>query len=140
MVKEIKNEARSFGREIEVFTVGQIVCRPTQKEADDYYRYATIEMADWGSIDRMMQIKNLTPQTLGDKAFAEKRMYFAARAIGGYPFVGSPDRIASELADLSRSGVRGIAFSMINYLNELPLFRDEVLPRLERLGVRAKHN
>jgi hypothetical protein len=29
---------------------------------------------------------------------------------------------------------------MINYLNELPLFRDEVLPRLERLGVRAKHN
>jgi hypothetical protein len=30
-------------------------------------------------------------------------------------------------------------FSMINYLNELPLFRDEVLPRLERLGVRAAH-
>ena len=37
-------------------------------------------------------------------------------------------------------GVRGIAFSMINNLNELPLFRDEVLPRLERLGVRAVHN
>ena len=36
--------------------------------------------------------------------------------------------------------MRGIAFSMINYLNELPLFRDEVLPRLERLGVRAAHN
>ena len=40
----------------------------------------------------------------------------------------------------SRSGVRGIAFSMIKDLNELPLFRDEVLPRLERLGVRAAHN
>jgi hypothetical protein len=37
----------------------------------------------------------------------------------------------------SRSGVRGIAFSMIN---ERPLFRDEVLPRLERLGVRTAHN
>jgi alkanesulfonate monooxygenase SsuD/methylene tetrahydromethanopterin reductase-like flavin-dependent oxidoreductase (luciferase family) len=97
-------------------------------------------MADWGSVVRMMAIKNLTPQTLGDKVFAEKRMYFASRAIGGYPFVGSPDRIADELADLSRSGVRGIAFSMINYLNELPLFRDEVLPRLERHGVRAAHN
>ena len=140
MVKEIKSEARAIGREIEVFTVGQIVCRPTQQEAEDYYRYAVIDMADWGSVDRMMAIKNLTPQTLGDKVFAEKRMYFASRAIGGYPFVGSPDRIADELADLSRSGVRGIAFSMINYLNELPLFRDEVLPRLERLGVRAAHN
>jgi len=31
-----------------MFTVGRIVCRPTQKEADEYYRYATIEMADWG--------------------------------------------------------------------------------------------
>ena len=110
------------------------------KEAEDYYHYAVIEMADWGSVDRMMAIKNLTPQTLGDKVYAEKRMYFASRAIGGYPLVGSPDHIADELADLSRSGVRGIAFSMINYLNELPLFRDEVLPRLERHGVRAAHN
>jgi hypothetical protein len=67
-------------------------------------------------------------------------MYFASRAIGGYPFVGSPDRIADELADLSRSGVRGIAVSMINDLNELPLFRDDVLPRLERFGARAAHN
>ena len=95
-------------------------------------------MADWGSIERMMEIKNLTPQTLGEKAFAEKRYYFASRAVGGYPFVGTPDRIADELATLSRSGIRGIAFSMVNYLDELPFFRDEVLPRLERLGVREK--
>ena len=57
-----------IGREIEVFTVGQVVCRPTQKEAEDYYHYAIIEMADWGSVDRMMEIKNMTPQTLGEKA------------------------------------------------------------------------
>ena len=86
-------------------------------------------MADWGSVDRMMEIKNITPQTLGEKAFKKKREYFASRAIGGYPFVGTPDRVAEELADLSRAGIRGIAFSMINYLDELPLFRDEVLPR-----------
>src|SRR5258708_10801151 len=118
MVKEVKNEARAIGREIEVFTVGQIVCRMTQKEAEDYYRYATIEMADWGSVDRMMAIKNLTPQTLGDKAFAEKRMYFASRAIGGYPFGRSPDHIADPLADLSRSHVRALALSLLNYFND----------------------
>ena len=92
-----------------MFTVGQVVCRPTQKEAEDYYHYAIIEMADWGSVDRMMEIKNITPQTLGEKEYAEKRFYFASRAIGGYPFVGSPDRVAEELADLSRGGMRGIA-------------------------------
>ena len=63
--------------------------------------------------------------------------YFASRAIGGYPFVGTPDRVAEEIANFSRAGVRGIAFSMVNYLDELPLFRDEVLPRLAKAGVRA---
>ena len=38
MVQDIKAEARAIGREIEVFTVGQVICRPTQKEADDYYQ------------------------------------------------------------------------------------------------------
>ena len=139
MIIDVKAKGRALGRDIEVFTVGQVVCRATQKEAEDYYRHATIEMADWGAVDRMMEIKNLTPETLGEKAFAEKRKYFASRALGGYPFVGTPDRIADELADLSRSGVRGIAFSMINYLDELPFFRDEVLPRLEKKCVRAKN-
>ena len=138
MVKDIKAEAAGFGREIEVYTVGQVVCRPTQKEAEEYYRYAIIEMADWGSVDTMLRIKNITPESVGAEEFQKKREYFAAKAIGGFPFVGSPDRIAEEFASLSRSGVRGIAFSFVNYLEELPLFRDEVLPRLERAGVRVK--
>ena len=138
MVKDIKAEARGIDREIEVFSIGQIICRPTQKEAEDYYQHAIIDNADWGSVERMMEIKNLTVQTLGQKAFDEKRFYFASRAVGGYPFVGTPDSVAGELATLSQSGIRGIAFSMVNYLDELPFFRDEVLPRLERVGVREK--
>ena len=43
LVDEVKSEARAIGREIEVFTVGQVICRPTQKEAEDYYHYAIIE-------------------------------------------------------------------------------------------------
>ena len=68
---------------------------------------------------------------------AAKRRYFAANAIGGYPFIGTPDRIADELAAISRAGMRGIALSFVNYLLELPYFCDEVLPRLARLGVRS---
>jgi alkanesulfonate monooxygenase SsuD/methylene tetrahydromethanopterin reductase-like flavin-dependent oxidoreductase (luciferase family) len=136
MVAGIKSDAAALGRDIEVFTVGQVVCRPTQKEAEDYYHYAIIENADWGSVDGMLSIKNITPQTVGAEEYLKKREYFASRAIGGYPLVGSPDHVAEELANLSRGGVRGIGFSMINYLDELPLFRDEVLPRLARLGVR----
>ena len=69
--------------------------------------------------------------------YEAKRRYFAANAIGGYPFVGTPDRVAEELATISRAGMRGIALSFVNYLLELPYFCDEVLPRLARLGLRC---
>ena len=135
-VQEIKDEARALGRDIEVFTIGQVICRPTQEEADDYYHHANIENADWGAIDGMLAQRNITPQTVSAEEFAQKRRYFATHALGGYPFVGTPDKVADELALLSRGGVRGIAVSFVNFLDELPYFRDEVLPRLARMGLR----
>jgi FMNH2-dependent dimethyl sulfone monooxygenase len=137
-VNEVKAAAKSLDRNIEVFTVGQVICRPTQKEADDYYRHANIENADWGALDGMLANKSMTPATMPPDDYYAKRRYFAANAVGGYPFVGTPDRVAEELAIISRAGVRGIGLSFVNYLDELPYFCDEVLPRLERQGVRVK--
>jgi FMNH2-dependent dimethyl sulfone monooxygenase len=135
-VEEIKGRARAFGRDIEVYTVGQVVCRASQQEAEDYYRHAIIDNADWGAVERMMALRNITPQNLSPDEYAAKRQYFAGNAIGGYPFVGTPDKVAQELAGLSHSGLRGIAVSFVDYLGELPYFCAEVLPRLAHLGVR----
>ena len=134
-----QGRSASIGREIDVYTVGQVVCRPTQKEADEYYRYAVIDNADWGAIEQMMALKNVTRQTVTAEVFAQQQQYYAGKAIGGYPFVGTPDRVAEELANISRAGMRGIAVSFVNYLNEIPYFCDEVLPRLARLGIRQPH-
>jgi dimethylsulfone monooxygenase len=135
-VAEVKAQARTFDRDIEVYTVGHVISRATQQEADEYYRHAFIENADWGAVERMMALRNLTRGSLTAEEYAAKRHYFAANAIGGYPFVGTPDKVADELANLSRAGVRGIAFSLVNYVEELPYISDEVLPRLVRLGLR----
>ena len=138
-VQEVKAEARSFGKDIEVYTIGQVICRPTQQQAEDYHHHANVENADWGAIERMLALRGITPQNTSADDYAAKRKFFASHSIGGYPFVGTPDRIAEELAAISHSGVRGIALSFVNYLDELPYFRDEVLPRLARLGVREAH-
>jgi alkanesulfonate monooxygenase SsuD/methylene tetrahydromethanopterin reductase-like flavin-dependent oxidoreductase (luciferase family) len=135
-VQDVKAEARSFGKDIEVYTIGQVICRPSQQAAEDYHHHANVENADWGAIERMLALRGITPQNTLAEDYAAKRKFFASHSIGGYPFVGTPDRIAEELAAISRSGVRGIALSFVNYLDELPYFRDEVLPRLVRLGVR----
>jgi alkanesulfonate monooxygenase SsuD/methylene tetrahydromethanopterin reductase-like flavin-dependent oxidoreductase (luciferase family) len=137
-VAETKAAAQKIGREIEVYTVGQVICRPTQHEAEDYYQHAIIDNADWGAIDGMLANKSITPQTIPPDEYYAKRRYFAANAIGGFPFVGTPDRVAEELDFISQAGVRGIALSFVNYLDEVPYFCDEVLPRLVRRGARVK--
>src|SRR5262245_29739646 len=40
VVTDVKEDSRAQGREIEVYTVGLVVCRETQKEAEDYYQHA----------------------------------------------------------------------------------------------------
>jgi alkanesulfonate monooxygenase SsuD/methylene tetrahydromethanopterin reductase-like flavin-dependent oxidoreductase (luciferase family) len=135
-VADVKAKARALGREIEVYTVGQVICRPSQQEADEYYHHANIENADWGAIERMLALRNITRDTGSAEEFEKRRRYFAANAIGGFPYVGTPDKIAEELANLSRAGLRGVALSFVNYLRDLPYFCGEVLPRLERMGLR----
>src|SRR5262249_27594852 len=85
MGAEIKRDALAGGREIEVYTIGQVVCRPTQREAEDYYRHAVIEHADWGAIDGMLKNRGITRESLPADEYEAKRRYFAANAIGGYP-------------------------------------------------------
>ena len=61
---EVRRRRKAIGRDIEVFTVGQVICRPTQKEADEYYQHVIIDNADWGAIDGMLANKSITPQTM----------------------------------------------------------------------------
>ena len=126
-----------FGREIEVYTQGQVICRPTQREAEDYHYHANVESADWPAIEQMLALKNITRQNTPTDEYTAKRSLQADSGIGGYPFVGTPDKVAAEFAAFSRTGLRGIAVSFVNYLNEAPYFCAEVLPRLARMGLRS---
>jgi alkanesulfonate monooxygenase SsuD/methylene tetrahydromethanopterin reductase-like flavin-dependent oxidoreductase (luciferase family) len=136
-VQAAKDEAAAQNKDLDVYAVGVVTCRPTQKEAEEYYHYATIEQADWSAVDGILGKKNISPATVGEEEFQKQRHHYA-HGLGGLLMVGDPDQIASQLADLSRAGLRGIGFSFVNYLRELPYFCDEVLPRLERMGIREK--
>lgn len=132
----VKEEARGYGREIDVYTVGVVTCRPTMKEAQDYYHYAAVERADWNAVRDILALKQISPETVGQEEYERQRSAYA-NGMGGLPIVGDPDHVAGMLAGLCRAGLRGIGMSMVNYLAELPYFAQEVLPRLERMGVRA---
>ena len=131
--EEAKAQARAHDRELGVFTTCIVTMRPTQREAEEYLHYVE-EHADWNAVDSIMEMRGLNerPPEIRERI---RRGY--ARGMGGTPLTGSPDTIANALAMGAAAGFDGLALSFVNYLDEFPLFRDEVLPRLERLGLRV---
>lgn len=135
-VARVREAGAKHGRNLGAYTVGGITCRPTRKEAEEYFNYAAYENADLEAIDQLMAMKNIRRELVGDIEFEKQRKLYCL-GYSGLPMVGTPDEIAQLLADLSNAGLSGIGISFINYLNELPYFCEEVLPRLARLGVRT---
>jgi dimethylsulfone monooxygenase len=136
-VRNAQGAARAEGREIGCYTVGVITCRPTRKEAAEYYHHCIVEHADWSAVDGILALKHISPQTVPMEEYLLKRSQYA-QGMGGLPIVGDPDHVAAQLADLSKAGLTGIAISLVNYADELPYFCDEVIGRLQRMGLREK--
>ena len=134
-IQHAKTLAAGQGRKIDVYSVGVVTCRPTTAEAEEYHRHCIIDSADWDAVDNILEMKNIRPDTVGVEEF-ERRRRHQAHGMGGIPVVGRPDDVAAEIARIAGAGLRGIGVSFVNYLEELPYFRDEVLPRLERMGLR----
>ena len=136
-VRRVKDAARAQGREIGCYTVGVVTCRPTMKEAEEYYHHCIVDHADWSAVDGILALKNISPQTVPMQEYLTQRSQYA-HGMGGLPLVGDPDHVAAQIADLSKAGLTGIAISLVNYLDELPYFVDEVIGRLERVSLREK--
>lgn len=136
-VLAIKDQAASYGREIDVYTIGVVTCRPTMKEAQDYFHHVSVDQCDWNAVRDILALKNVSPETVGQKAYDEQCVAYASSGMGGTVLVGDPDHVAGQLIEWSKAGLRGVGMSFVNYLDELPYFAQEVLPRLEKAGVRV---
>jgi dimethylsulfone monooxygenase len=138
-VQRTKEIAARFGRTVDIFTTSYVVLRPTRKEAQEYHEYYTTKMGDQVAADHLMELQGLHAQSFPAEAFKSIRQRFFG-GHGVYPLIGNPDDVAAELAKISAAGFIGTTITFVNYLDEFPYFRDEVLPRLERLGLRQPVN
>ncbi|QIB67478.1 LLM class flavin-dependent oxidoreductase [Kineobactrum salinum] len=134
-VTDVAGKAAEQGRKVGVLTCCSVVCRPTQREAEDYLDYYANQHADWDAVDNLMHLQGMHAQSFTPEALASFRDRFAA-GHGGFPLVGTPDHIADQLENLSQTGLAGTTLSFVDYAEEFPYFRDEVIPRLEHKGLR----
>ncbi len=135
-VADIRARSAAVGRDVGAYTVAHVVCRASQAEAEDYYeRYAVTE-ADTAAVDAHMAGKKEFSGSHDAAAYDLYRKRFAGGA-GSYPLIGTPARIAEEMAAIADNGYSGIALTFTNYLHELPYFCEAVLPRLTAAGLRG---
>jgi alkanesulfonate monooxygenase SsuD/methylene tetrahydromethanopterin reductase-like flavin-dependent oxidoreductase (luciferase family) len=138
-VASVREKAAAEGGNVGFYTTGTVACRQTQKEAEDYYHASVVEHCDWSAMDLLLAKRKLSPEILAIQDYAARRRALALN-MGGLAIVGDPDHVAGQLAAYSAAGLNGIAITLINFTDELPFLCQEVLPRLERMGLRQKVN
>jgi dimethylsulfone monooxygenase len=146
LLADVTQHMARYDRKISVFTMGHVVCRSTRQEAEEYFHYFAEEMADTDGQDYYRRMRGVTvpgaaapiARPLENRFTRTGAGRFAGGYPGAYPFVGSPDDIAEEMARMSATGLAGCTVAFVDYLKEIPFFVQEVLPRLERLGLRQK--
>jgi alkanesulfonate monooxygenase SsuD/methylene tetrahydromethanopterin reductase-like flavin-dependent oxidoreductase (luciferase family) len=112
------------------------MARPTRKEAEDFHHYIIYEQGDWEAAEYSAELRGTRKGTwMKDQEHLKARLISGA----GYPIIGSYDDVVETFQKLEAVGLNGAAMGMINYVNDFPHIQ-ELLPRMERVGLRKKPN
>jgi alkanesulfonate monooxygenase SsuD/methylene tetrahydromethanopterin reductase-like flavin-dependent oxidoreductase (luciferase family) len=133
-VKIIRSTPGAKSANAGIFGSGHMICRPTRKEAEEYYHYIVYEMGDWEAAEHTAVIRTKGRDT--PLAALTKLKERLISGLGTYPVVGSYDDAAETFKWMSDAGLTGMAIGLVNYIKDFPALRDEVLPRMVRLGLR----
>lgn len=133
-VHELKAQATAAGRNVDVMTFSHVICRPTQAEAEAEWQYI-LKNADKGAVDNLVNLQFAHAHSFPHELLAQIRERMTV-GHGGFPLVGTPEKVADLICALHEAGFRGTTLSFFDYVKEFPYFRDEVLPLLKARGIR----
>lgn len=136
IAKQVKAMAREeFGREIQVFGQGYIVCRDTEAEAIEFRDMYVDERGDWEGVKNLLDV--LIPNS--QSALGDGWNSMAANLIAGYgaiPLVGTADQVVEGMKAFADAGLDGISISWVDYLAGIEQYDKVLRPKLIDAGVR----
>jgi alkanesulfonate monooxygenase SsuD/methylene tetrahydromethanopterin reductase-like flavin-dependent oxidoreductase (luciferase family) len=130
----VRRKAREeYGRTIGVMTYAMIICRDTEKEAEEVRR-AILDAGDYEGANNLMSVLGIQ-----SSSFNEQLKNFRNRFIlgwGGYPIVGTPEQVTDTLKTISTIGMDGVILGFLDYYKELEYFDNRIMPLLKQDGLR----
>jgi alkanesulfonate monooxygenase SsuD/methylene tetrahydromethanopterin reductase-like flavin-dependent oxidoreductase (luciferase family) len=124
-----------FNREFQIWANGWVVCRTTEKEAQDYVHHFIYEKGDWAAADNLVAQLGIQHAHIPPAVLERVRYRFLA-GWGGLPLVGTPAQIVDKLRQVSAVGVDGLVLSWVDYGEGLEQWGRDVMPLLEQAGLR----
>jgi alkanesulfonate monooxygenase SsuD/methylene tetrahydromethanopterin reductase-like flavin-dependent oxidoreductase (luciferase family) len=127
----------TYGRDIRVWTLCNIVQGETEKEARDFYNYYVNQKGDWAAAQNMVDVFSLE---INKRDVPPERIKPLQEAFiqgwGGLPVVGTKEQIVDTLATLSHAGLDGVLVAFPRYEAGMREFRDTTYPLLKQAGLR----
>jgi len=127
----------SYGRDIRVWTLCNIVQGETEKEARNFYDYYVRQKGDWAAAKNMVDVFSLE---INKRDVPPERIKPLQEAFiqgwGGLPVVGTKEQIVDTLSTLSRAGLDGVLVAFPRYEAGMREFRDTTYPLLKQAGLR----
>src|SRR5438270_9315979 len=71
-IADTKAQAQRIGKDVQVWSPVGIICRPTQREADDYIRYL-VDHGDWGALGHLAEMHANDARTRTDAEGIHRR-------------------------------------------------------------------
>jgi alkanesulfonate monooxygenase SsuD/methylene tetrahydromethanopterin reductase-like flavin-dependent oxidoreductase (luciferase family) len=124
-----------YGRRLQVFGQAYVVCRETEKEAQEFVEEYVQRQGDWEGVRNLLDV--LVPNS--KSALGDGWESMAANLIAGYgaiPLVGTAEQIVDKLLAFHKAGLDGLTLSWVNYDDGLAHFGDKLLPMLRQAGLR----
>jgi len=134
-VEKARAHAREhYQRSLTFMGIGFVVCRESQAEAERVARYI-VERGDRAAARSYLGEFGAHSESLSEE-FVRNHEDKAILGMGARQLVGTPDRVAAGLQELSEIGLDGLMLAFLDYYEELPYFAEAVLPRLNEMGLR----
>ena len=135
-VEAYRSEAKTkYGKDIQIWMSAYVVLRETMEEAKAYAHDYIVTQGDDAAVQNIINNGAIDTKTMPPEAVA-KLAYGLKAGFAGYPLVGDADHIADLFAQLSEAGIDGFLLTWLDYEGGLDRFGREVLPRLEKAGLR----
>ena len=114
-------------------TYGLVACRETEKETKDAFQEVPYD-GDGGAAGNVIKIALSGASRSFDHAREMSERFIAGW--GGYPLVGTPEQVVEGMKQLGEAGMGGMIMGLIDPDQELPAFKEEILPLMVKEGIR----